>query len=422
MMLRVLDLFCGAGGLSLGLEESGLRVVAGVDEWDAAMDTYASSHQHTQLYRLNVYEFIDNLLDGTAGIAKGDIDVIAGGPPCQGFCGMNRHRSVRDKRNSLVEAFVQCVELLQPRFVCMENVTGLMSLGHGVYLRSLLEAFAELGYRADYRLVQAGYYGVPQNRWRFILFASKEGRPLVWPEPLHRFHRTAVHNLSGAKGKVLQPLSDERSLFHDPLPRVTVADAISDLPAIDNGGGGAGPYPLPPTSALQNWVRSGSDRVANHRCPKVGALHLERFSHIPRNKANSGWLDLPEHLQPRNLRSFSAKSYDNRFGRLNWDGTFNAIMSKVEPYWGRVIHPEQDRLISARECARAQGFPDRVHFQGSLAEVYKQIGNAVPVPLARAIGAAICENLGIESPIVTQYIEFFRNWKAWDGANAAGGA
>lgn len=401
-MLRVLDLFCGAGGLSLGLEQAGLEVAVAVDAWEPATITCKALHPNALVINQDLHDFNAYLLqdDTVRDLA---IDVVVGGPPCQGFCGMNRHRSPSDRRNSLIEAFVQTVEILGPSAVVMENVTGLLSLGDGKYLTQLMDAFSALGYTVDFRVMQAGYYGVPQNRWRFILLAAKGVAELHWPEPLHAFHRTAAHNVGQHKAKILLPIIEGRGLFSDPLPPLTVGDAISDLPAIPNGGDYTGSYEVEPQSAYERRLRDGSDFVTCHSTLNSRELHVERYRHIPKNKPNSGWLDLPDELKPGNLKNFSDSSYDNRFGRLNWNGTFNTIMAKVEPYWGRVIHPEQDRLISARESARAQGFPDRIHFAGSISEQYRLIGNAVPPPLGRAIGAAVLDTLGIRNDCYERY-------------------
>ena len=401
-MLRVLDLFCGAGGLGIGLEDAGLRVTAAVDDWAAAVETCSKLHPQATVIKSDIYEFNQRLLDDAK--LRGDgFDVVVGGPPCQGFCGMNRHRSPADRRNSLIEAFVQTVEITNPRIVCMENVTGLLSLGDGVYLAQLLAAFEQLGYAADFRIVQAGYYGVPQNRWRFILLAAKGVAAFHWPEPIHAFHRTAAHNVGRHKNKLLLPITAERGLFSNPLPALTVGDAISDLPGIENGESYEGGYCSTPQSGYQQILRAGAAQITCHATLNSRPKHVERYRLIPRNKPNSGWLDLPDELKPGNLKNFSDCSYDNRFGRLNWTGTFNTIMAKVEPYWSRVIHPEQDRLISVRESARAQGFPDRVEFQGCLSEQYRLVGNAVPPPLGRALGAAMLDTLGISNDVLDRY-------------------
>jgi DNA (cytosine-5)-methyltransferase 1 len=147
-------------------------------------------------------------------------------------------------------------------------------------------------------------------------------------------------------------------------------------------------YESEPESEYQLTLRDGSKKVYDHICTNHGAIMLERMRAIPKHPG-AGWLDLPERLKPKNLLRHGDNRYDNRFGRLHWEGTFNTILTKPYPYWGRVIHPEQDRVLSVRECARAQSFPDSVRFSGSLSDKYKQVGNAVPPILAKAIGLKI---------------------------------
>jgi DNA (cytosine-5)-methyltransferase 1 len=193
------------------------------------------------------------------------------------------------------------------------------------------------------------------------------------------------------RDNVIKPPVSGLDLFHQIAPHVTVADAISDLPLIENGcGEDESIYGVAPNSIYQSNLRNNCQKVWNHRCNRLGELMLTRCKAVPK-RPGAGWLDLPQELKPRNLARHGDKRYDNRFGRLHWEGTFNTILTKVEPYWGRVFHPEQNRVISVRECARAQGFNDSVRFFGSLAECYAQVGNAVPPILGKVIGAKIIE-------------------------------
>jgi DNA (cytosine-5)-methyltransferase 1 len=408
--LNLLDVFSGAGGLSLGFNQENFNIVTAVENWMPAYDTYKHSHQNNIKMYHDAYDFVDGLNnDHNNYLKRGDIDVLIGGPPCQGFCGMNRYRHIEDERNSLVEVYFQIVQILQPKIVIMENVTGIMSLGDGLYLKQFLDALTGLGYTADFCVLQAGYYGVPQNRWRVIVFAINDTNSRIkFPQPVHEFHKTAVHNAAAFKRKVIYPISDGPSLFYNPLRELNVFDAIGDLPEIKNGDSYHGEYLKVAKTGFQKIIRENSNLVLNHNASKVGELHLERFKHIPKNKPNSGWLDLPDNLKPKNLTNFSSGSYDNRFGRLNWNGTFNSIMAKVEPYWGRVIHPENDRLISVRETARAQGYPDNVEFHGSMSDMFRMIGNSVPPPMARAISASVLDNLNVKNCIMEQYVNDFQ--------------
>jgi DNA (cytosine-5)-methyltransferase 1 len=196
---------------------------------------------------------------------------------------------------------------------------------------------------------------------------------------------------------VVKPPDSGSDLFWHPKPTVTVGDAISDLPEIGNGGGADEmPYKSPPRSSFQTEVRRGSTVLYDHRCARLEELMLARCVAVPRHPG-AGWLDLPEHLKPKNLLRHGDRRYDNRFGRLHWEGTFNTILTRAMPYWSAVFHPEQDRVISVRESARAQGFPDHVRFAGPLSSRYRQVGNAVPPALGESLGRAIVHAAGLAS-------------------------
>jgi len=397
--LTCLDLFAGCGGLSIGLGQAGIDV-HWANEIDAhAAETYRRSHKGCTVFEEDVKRLYRRLLDRDKDLPRpGDVGLVAGGPPCQGFSGYNRHRSAEDPRNSLVESFLDVVAYLEPQYVLMENVPGMLSLDKGRVPTLLLESLQSLGYDAHLGILQAGYYGLPQNRWRVFIIAATAGlkRP-AFPLPMHTFPRTTIFGATAFRANVVKPPNSKLDLFWQPAPMVTVWDAISDLPEIPNGGGAEEiEYSAEPGCRYQQALRGSSPTVWNHRCNRLGELMLARCEAVPK-RPGAGWLDLPEHLKPNNLLRHGDKRYDNRFGRLHWEGNFNTILTKVEPYWGRVIHPEQDRVISIRECARAQGFSDSVRFIGSQASCYAQVGNAVPPPLGRALGAEILRAAGMTS-------------------------
>ena len=337
------------------------------------------------------------LLDADAGLPRpGDVDLLAGGPPCQGFSGYNRHRHVEDPRNSLVESFLDVVAYLKPRYVLMENVPGMLSLDKGRVPAALLAALESLGYQARLGILQAGYYGVPQNRWRVFIVAAAVGSTLpAFPLPVHDFPRTTIFGAIAFRANVVKPPDSGADLFWQPKPAVTVGDAISDLPEIANGcGADEMTHKSPPRSPFQKEARRGSTVLYDHRCARSEELMLTRCAAVPR-RPGAGWLDLPEHLKPKNLLRHGDDRYANRFGRLHWGGTFNTILTRAMPYWGAVFHPEQDRVISVRESARAQGFPDHVRFAGPLSSRYRQVGNAVPPLLGESLGRAILHAAGL---------------------------
>jgi DNA (cytosine-5)-methyltransferase 1 len=397
--ITCLDLFAGCGGLSIGLAQAGIHV-RWANEIDAnAAETYRQCHSGCAVFEEDINRLYQRLVDRDSDLPRpGDVDLVAGGPPCQGFSGYNRHRNAGDPRNSLVESFLDVVAHLKPRYVLMENVPGMLSLDKGRVPKLILAALAGLGYEAQLGILQAGYYGVPQNRWRVFVIATAKGLSQPeFPMPVHDFPRTTIFGATAFRANVVKPANAGADLFWQPKATVTVGDAISDLPAIENAGGAEQmAYQNPPTTAFQSEAREGSLAIFDHRCARLDDLMFARCVAVPK-RPGAGWLDLPEHLKPKNLLRHGDKRYDNRFGRLHWNGTFNTILTRAYPYWSCVFHPEQDRVISVRESARAQGFPDKVRFAGPLSSRYRQVGNAVPPPLGAALGHEILRAAGVSS-------------------------
>jgi DNA (cytosine-5)-methyltransferase 1 len=289
-----------------------------------------------------------------------------------------------------VEVFLDFVAHLRPPYVLMENVPGMLSLNQGRVPQLLQESLEGIGYHSRIGILQAGYYGLPQNRWRVFIWAATQGHPLPpFPEPTHCFPRTTIFGARSFRQFVVMPPAGTRDLFWHPLNAVTVEDAISDLPEIPNGGGlDQIEYGSPPRSDYQRAMRSVPSPLWDHCCPQLSEIMHQRCRAVPKREG-AGWLDLPQHLKPKNLLRHGDERYPNRFGRLHWSGNFNTILSRPHPYWGRVFHPAQDRVISVRESARAQGFSDSVRFFGGLSARYMQVGNAVPPPLARSLAAQL---------------------------------
>jgi DNA (cytosine-5)-methyltransferase 1 len=394
--MTVLDLFAGCGGLSLGLRRAGLHV-EWVNELDKhAADTYARNCKEAVVYREDASELLRGIKGKGHGFPrKGEVDILAGGPPCQGFCQINRHREISDPRNSLVDLFYQYVEYLRPKVVLMENVTGILTLEGGLAVKSLLEALHELGYAAHLGILQAGSFGVPQNRWRVFVIATTKGATdasRMFPVPTHNFHSTNFVGMGKWKSHLVSQIARKGVALNAMPKELTVGDAISDLPF--NAAASVEEkvsYTSDPQSFFERAARKlGSAVVANHFGSLFEPLGIERCKHIPQG---GGWLDLPSHLQPANLSKFTKRkdSFPSRWGRLSWDAPFSAIVTKPEPYWGRYIHPVTDRLLTVRECARAQSFPDYFEFFGPLTSQYRQVGNAVPPLLAEKWGNFISE-------------------------------
>ena len=182
------------------------------------------------------------------------------------------------------------------------------------------------------------------------------------------------------------PLPKKTNDFFRPLENINVKEAIGDLCTILNG---EGVNEFKPKFELQSrysrFLNPNRVEISDHECSKLGEISMARVRALPPDSGAS-WIDLPQELQPENLRKLPDIRYKNRYGRLIWNGIFNTILHKPEPYWGRVIHPRENRLISVRESARAQSFPDAFRFTGSIADKYLQVGNSVPPILGMFLG------------------------------------
>lgn len=377
-----IDLFAGAGGLSLGAEMAGLRVIFAndVDPWAAA--TYRFNNPHTVFDEGPIEDLRADSVLPSFGLEPGDLDVLLGGPPCQGFSIYAPKRDPKDRRNALILEYLRIVRETMPKYLVMENVPGLLSLGRGVALRTVYQQLEELGYHVQHRVLLAARYGVPQDRWRlFIIGSRRDMVPAEFPEPTH--HATAVANFTGGAAWVVSDTD------HLP-PAVTVREAIGDLPRLNNGGGeDEMPMPKPERSALsdfQRWARGDTEVLYNHVAPRLGAKNMERLSYI---KPGGNWTDIPHHLLPPGMQRARKSDHTKRYGRLDPDGQSGTILTKADPHWGSFFHYEQDRVITPREAARLQSFPDHYRFLGSQSAQYTQIGNAVPPLMAKAVVSEI---------------------------------
>jgi len=314
-----------------------------------------------------------------------ELDLVAGGPPCQGFSINAPIRSVLDERNHLFKEYLRFVDAFAPRAILIENVPGLVSFESGATLHAILDALAELGYGADIRILGAAYYGVPQMRWRTVIVGLR-GRTVpvsVFPEPTS--HAPIRPNFTAT--------FDGQSIIKLPTPEtdsrfVTVREAISDLPPLKNGERGerVKTYHAAPSCDYQRRARTGSIGVVNHEAPKLSEINLRRLRHI---KPGGNWTDIPDDLLPKGMKRARKSDHTKRYGRVDPDGLASTILTKCDPHWGAYFHYAQDRSFTVREAARIQSFPDHFIFTGSQAEQFAQVGNAVPPLLACAVGAGI---------------------------------
>ncbi|MHA7836175.1 MAG: DNA (cytosine-5-)-methyltransferase [bacterium] len=363
------DLFCGAGGLSQGLEEAGYVVALSIDTDRSALKT----HQHNLpgvalLKDLANPDHIDSVVRMLEGI---EVDLIAGGPPCQPFSRAGRskirslvdqgEREAIDRRAGLWRSFLEIVERVRPKAVLMENVPD-MALGDDLLtIRLITDRLSKLGYYTETRLVDAWRYGVPQHRQRMILIAVPEDRRFEWPEE---------------------------------ADVVTLREAIGDLPKLQDTGGREMPASRKTKlSAFQKKARAGMNGhkvVWDHITRPVRDDDREAFRLL---KPGMRYDDLPERL-----RRYRSDIFKDKYNRLDWNDVSRSITAHIakDGYW--YIHPGEERTITVREAARIQTFPDHFRFAGSRSDAFRQIGNAVPPILGEVLGQQILTTLA-EKPL-----------------------
>jgi DNA (cytosine-5)-methyltransferase 1 len=373
-----IDLFSGAGGITLGLQMAGFDVLACADISAACAQTHARNFPGVRFFHTDIGRLRSAGLLGALGLRCGELDLLIGGPPCQGFSILGR-RETSDPRNALFDDFIRVAAALQPKVVVIENVPGLATLGGGFLLRHIGRAFEQAGYRVDCAELLAAQYGVPQMRWRMFFIAWRRDLGIPgggFPAPTH-----------GRRG--IGDLVPNRTISTgDSAGFITVADAISDLPPIESGEI-AQRYVGQPETAYQRAMRRGarSGELFNHYAPRLSEVNLERIRCL---KPGQDWRSLPRHLLPSGMQRALRKDHTRRYRRMTWEGVARAIITRFrDPKSGEYIHPEQTRTISIREAARIQSFPDSFEFCGGYSEQYEQVGNAVPPLLAEAVAREI---------------------------------
>lgn len=342
MEYTCIDSFCGAGGLGLGLKKAGFKILLSFDIEQKCIDTINANKKyfdHTAI-RADIADMLNQNLLKKCQLKRGELFLLAGGPPCQGFS-VQRRGSDTDVRNELVLKYGQMVDELYPCFFVMENVTGLAGKRGKTILEQLLENVESIGYDVSVNLLDAQDYGVPQRRKRYVIVGKRR---------------------------------DINTTYAPPIPnseRITVRDAISFLPE-------------PPLN--------GKDHpdIPLHRRDKLSELNLKRIQAI---KPGQGRDDLPEELRAECHKiDSSVIGYRNVYGRMAWDEVAPTITARFDSFTrGKFGHPDQPRSISLREGAILQTFPMDFIFTGNKVDIARQIGNAVPPVLAECIGKSIIE-------------------------------
>ncbi len=334
------DFFCGGGGLSKGLELAGIRVLAGFDIVEDYRRTYEENHRAQficsdvrNINKKTLNEIYPNLRWNKQNL------LLAGCAPCQPFSSQRKSLTVHNDR-TLLDSFGRIIDEVKPGFVLLENVPGLETKGADVFAR-FIEILQRNSYYYHYGTVNAKHYGVPQNRRRFILIASRYIQPGL-PEKTH--------------GKNL-------------LAFTSVRQAIGNYPHIVAGG----THPILP----------------NHQAAKLSAINLERLINTPHSGGSR--TDWPDRLILDCHRG-DYTGHTDVYGRMRWDGVAPTLTAKCCSISnGRYGHPEQDRAITMREAAKLQGFDDDYIFYGAPQSICRQVGNAVPVQMAHALGRYIVQ-------------------------------
>ena len=340
--INVLDLFCGAGGLSCGFERAGFNIVLGIDNDKKALETFEANHYGAKSICGDIteigYDDIKNV------IGDKTIDVIIGGPPCQGFS-LSGPRNFNDPRNKLYLSYIRLVEEIKPRAFVIENVPGLVGLFNGEVKDNIIKRFTELGYTVKYQILCAADYGVPQNRKRVVFVGMKNGESEF-------FYPNALDYV------------------------VTCEMALSDLPPLtDELGEEEQEYVVAPQNAYQKIMREKSRKVYNH----VAATHSEKVQHIISLVPDGGnYRDLPEEY--RSSRNFHVAW--TRFASQKPAPT-------IDTGHRHHFHYKYNRVPTVRECARIQSFPDDFVFIGNKTQQFRQVGNAVPPLMAEKLAEAL---------------------------------
>jgi len=335
---NVIDLFCGAGGLHIGFENEGFNVDLCIDNNPLVEKTHKRNYAHIQLLNKDI---LDITINEIQQYSHSEIDVIIGGPPCQGFSTIGNRvssdpdrRSQTDSRNELVYAYAKIVSALKPKFIIMENVKGILTMKGGAYIRTVLEELRKVGYDVEYRLVNMADYGVPQIRERVIIFGNRVGVPVNFPKPDHAEIPTDTLN-----------------------PWVSCWSVISDLESLTD---------------MPNF---------NHVALKHTNINIERYKLIPEGGR------LPEdQLSPELYR----RNFGNTYKRLHRNRPALTMVPGNDAF---PIHPTLHRSLTVREAARIQTFPDNIIFEGNRRQQGHQVGNAVPPLFSQKLAKFILSQL-----------------------------
>jgi len=389
---KIASLFSGCGGLDLGFIQAGFEVVWANDFFKDAVNTYKKN--------IGAHIVFNDITKIPSSDIPNDIDIILGGFPCQGFSIANIKRSAEDKRNYLYKELLRLIKDKQPKYFVGENVKGLLSMKGGAVINMIIDDFRALGYNVDYKVLKASDYGVPQNRERVVIIGNRLGITNPFPKATHGINKGSLKPYLSVKDVVGnfanirtrdKPFRINGEVIYNHVARTNVSDKFWGRKYKVNQ------HDI--CDYLKYWrTKSGwsTKKVDEHFGYSYTAGHWFRKDN------NSGSIPNPKDWwELKKIMGFDDK-YDKAITELelkeikfeqslrinNWDEPSDTITAT-----GPEIHPNKERRMSVRECAIIQTFPNDFVFSGSLGNMYKQIGNAVPVLLANKIATSIKESL-----------------------------
>ena len=351
---NILDLFCGAGGFSYGMEKNPhFKTVISLDNDSYVGDTFKKNMSKCEVIIGDITN--NDIKTRIIDMAKSlGVNMIIGGPPCQGYSNKGKKLGLADPRNFLFREYLSLVDAIQPEVFVIENVKALLSTSNGWFKNEIIKAINRLGYYVNYGVLNASHFGVPQSRERAIFICSKQKEIPLPNRTVEKF--------------------------------TTVRDAISDLAYLNSGEGEyEQDYAIPASSSYQELMRKGSEKLYNHVASKHKQVAIDKLKMIPPEKGKEF---LPVEL-------LGKQKFNGTWGRLKWDDVSPTIDTRFDAASnGTNNHPILNRAITPREAARIQSFDDRFIFCGSKIRIRKQIGNAVPPLMAKAIADQIYKELG----------------------------
>lgn len=390
-MLRVLDLFCGAGGFSHGMERAGLNIIAGVDFDSDALATFRRNHPNAIAVEADMAALTPSSLGNYLGIYPGDIDVIIGGPPCQGFSKnralhFDNHEFKDDERNGLYWHFYDFIDYFRPKYVVMENVPEILSVKNGHFKHEIQKRLENAGYYSEMNVLYANDFGVPQYRKRAFVMASLTEKikfPLPTTKRGIRVGDRTPTSKATKNSKAASPLFD-LSINADLMVGPSVWDAIGDLfgnyaDSLTN----TCTYHSAPSTPYQEILRGKNRLVANHYEWPLSENQLRRIKLL---KEGQGMEHLPIEMQTKG-------GFGGAYRRMHSEAQALTLTTWLfHPGSGMFTHPKAHRIITIREAARLQSFSDSFIFTGSYHSQCRQVGNSVAPLVSESIGRSLVEH------------------------------